>query len=976
MIFSRYVISTASSSCCLMRAGVKMSQTNTSLLDQVVQWSQETCRQELKAVLPKLTSLHHQAEDWDEHIRVLKIITEMFLPHIALSDLENECFSKILPKAVTMYDRMMKELATQVGDLSSQNTELCSLLRNNLKSLMQIIDTMSTCVRHVSTYDDVPDLMMIRTLPKSILKILRDTFLHCKESEVVYCGRFSLVADLLQSLFKEAYTLQKALLELLDRLSLDSSASEEEVTDIVSVIHSLLDIGSIISNLDMALHANTWKFLVKQSLKYQSLVEEHLHHGDITSSLCDNLLASFHNAVDLAEQIKQSALQEATHSTEHKLFQKTAKACRFFANTLVHYVKEFKAFLAKSCSLFHQLYLQIMSKFPPNVRAPALPPSLSEELNAAAVVPLDALLFQLIPLRPFAEIVLAEELHISPQHELPQCLLLTHVLDQLASQSEEVLSLWHSGSQFSEETPRLPLYQALFRSFRSCYVERKLPVLLPGVMTRGQAQSQVSLHHHVCVHLCASVAVLPPQYFPVLERCLVTAAVQVDTHTALLATDVWCFTARYGSAELCLHHVLLIAHLMKTCLAECPQKWHLGLLLRRMLFLMTPSHQMELLARFPPSEDANLPIWSQVLLRSLCDEARQLVEADVIALAQKALADWQTGGYKLGQVDKVNAVLQCLLVVVQERSHEGDEHSFSSTIVKQLWQRMTPHQVQSHQVLRSTLQLLFSITAGLIKNMEPQIIIQALVCVDAVVSQECPDELLLAVLEFLSSMGKSEILSRLSNLFGSLLAQSSSWLVEQHALEAFARFVEITQHEEVISYSLCLEETKSKVVTFLSKTVSTPEEVKEARVERIEAEKTVLQQHNCELESPKQVSMEISAQSATHTEPQAKRARQESDEDYNRCTQMAESALRDLQALVAGKTEAQMTSPPLWLVGRLQELQVKKCRSIRKKSVRVMLGLSHRRQYTVASLQIMQRRRQPQNKLGLGTKDYKKRAAM
>ncbi|KAF1385774.1 hypothetical protein PFLUV_G00111270 [Perca fluviatilis] len=34
---------------------VIMSQTNTSLLDEVVQWSQETCRQKLKTVLPKLT---------------------------------------------------------------------------------------------------------------------------------------------------------------------------------------------------------------------------------------------------------------------------------------------------------------------------------------------------------------------------------------------------------------------------------------------------------------------------------------------------------------------------------------------------------------------------------------------------------------------------------------------------------------------------------------------------------------------------------------------------------------------------------------------------------------------------------------------------------------------------------------------------------------------------------------------------------
>lgn len=51
---------------------------------------------------------------------------------------------------------------------------------------------------------------------------------------MIYFGRLSLVADLLQGLFKEAYSLQKGLLELLDRISLDSSASEEEVSDIVT----------------------------------------------------------------------------------------------------------------------------------------------------------------------------------------------------------------------------------------------------------------------------------------------------------------------------------------------------------------------------------------------------------------------------------------------------------------------------------------------------------------------------------------------------------------------------------------------------------------------------------------------------------------------------------------------------------------------------------------------------------------------
>ncbi|XP_029938585.1 FIGNL1-interacting regulator of recombination and mitosis isoform X2 [Salarias fasciatus] len=905
-----------------------MSQTNASLLNEVVQWSQETCRQELKSVLPKLTSLHCQSDSWEDHIRVLRIITDMFLPHIDLSEIENECFSKILPKLVTMFDSMLKEIVDQVGGLSSQNTELCDLLRSILQAMMQIIDALSCCVRHIGSFQEAPDLCAIRSLPVCILKVLRETFQHCKDSDAVYCGRLSLVADLLQGLFKEAYSLQKGLLDLLDRISLSSSASEEEVSDIVTVIHSLLDICSIISNLDIALHANTWKFLIKQSLKNQSLVEEHLHHGDISRSLSDNLLSSFQSCVELAGQIQYAGLQETPQSPEVKLFQKTAKMCRFFANTLVHYIKEFKYFLVKHCGSFHQLYLQIISKFPPSISAPALPAGLCEELNAAARVPMDAFLLQLLPLKPFAEVVLQQELQLSPEQELPQCLLLVNIMGQMADQPEEVLQLWHTGSQFSEETPRLPLYQAIFTAFRRCHTERQLPVQLPGVMLKGQAQTQVSLHHHVCVQLCASVAVLPPVYFPMLERCLLDAVLQADTHTALLATDVWCFMARYGTAELCLHHVLLIARLVKLCSAECYQSFHLGFLLKRMVFLMTPNHQVELVTHFPPSKVENLPVWHQVVLRALSRDTHQLVETEIISHAQKVLTDWQNEGYKLGQVEKVNVVLLSLLVVLRGQSSPEEQCVLSAVrIVTQLWLRMNPDQV--HPVLQCTLQQLLPLSSILVKNMEPEVIAHALSCVEAVVSLKCGDQLLLAALEFLSSLGKifippesqSEILPRLSGLFGFLLADSS-WLLHQHALEAFSYFAENTNHEEVISQSLSAEDTKTKVVNYLSKTVNAEEEVG-SRLQRLQQERPTIEQHNEKLELNKEnASNKRAAEASVDSELCPKRARQEtsSEDEYSRYLQAAESALKALQAL-AERQAGSTSPPPHWLQSRLQELQ-------------------------------------------------------
>lgn len=64
--------------------------------------------------------------------------------------------------------------------------------------------------------------------------------------------------------------------------------------------------------------------------------------------------------------------------------------------------------------------------------------------------------------------------------------------------------------------------------------------------------------------------------------------------------------------------------------------------------------------RFPPSEVENLPVWRHVLLRALSHDAHQRVETDIIDLTQKALTDWQNGGHKLGQVDKVVRTIMSL----------------------------------------------------------------------------------------------------------------------------------------------------------------------------------------------------------------------------------------------------------------------------------------------------------------------------
>ncbi|XP_034386312.1 uncharacterized protein C1orf112 homolog [Cyclopterus lumpus] len=162
----------------------------------------------------------------------------MFLPHIDLSELEDECFSKIVPKVGTMFESMVKELVDQVGGLSSQNTELVALLRSILQAMVQIIDALSTCVRHIGTFEEVPDFYAIRSLPPCIMKVLSETFQHYKERKVVYRGHLFLVEDLLDGLFNEACSLQKGLLEKMYSIFQDSfggdSVPDPPVTAVMS----------------------------------------------------------------------------------------------------------------------------------------------------------------------------------------------------------------------------------------------------------------------------------------------------------------------------------------------------------------------------------------------------------------------------------------------------------------------------------------------------------------------------------------------------------------------------------------------------------------------------------------------------------------------------------------------------------------------------------------------------------------------
>ncbi|XP_008493996.2 uncharacterized protein C1orf112 homolog isoform X2 [Calypte anna] len=881
-----------------------MSQTDPELLlRELGGWDGDLCRREMPAVLPRLLSMYQESEDWAEHIRVLRILTEMFLPHISLADLEQAFFSKVLPKTLQLFDNLMYELSSEAKGLSSQNTELCSTVRNLLQTLVQLLEALTGCVRYVCTLQECVALERIRTLPASVLHVIKSTFTHCKDSESVYCGHLHLISDLLQAMFKETYCLQKQLMELLDRISLDSASAEENITDMVSVIHTVLEICSVISNMDHALHANTWKFIIKQSLKHHSLLQCHLKHRDILDSLCKDTLLSFQSCLQLAEQMKISEIQEGT---DLRLFQKTVKLCRFFANSLVHYTKEFLSFFSDSCSQLHQLFLQIYSKFPPSLYAPEILEVHRDEVFRVFLVALDPLICQLLPFSPFMEQVLSENLGLPPEQQLPQCLILITIMDKLPSQSEEVQSLWNRGKSLS-------LFSALFFSFQQCSGELSLPVYLPEVLSTGQPAVPITLYHYVCVHLCSFIASTLPSHFPQLEHALLDAVLGSSMVTALLAMDSWCFLARYGTAELCAHHVGVIAHLIKFWPSDCYQVSALGVLLRRMLFLMAPDHQVEFVHKFLPEEEENLAVWQHVSLRALSPDLRTRVLSQLCLAGLAPCRRWLKSRRALGELPPVNTALSVLLAVCSSAGDTLEAELGASLlgVLGQFWTSLQAKQVSEEPCLQQTLCLLLHLLQFFIQALDAQLINQVFALQSSLLQLEPPDHLRMATVDFLSSMGKvfipqeaqREVVPQLSCLFASLLADQT-WLIHQHALEAFTRFAEETSHEDVVPQCLNSEETKNKVVSFLAKRRQV-EETAGARKQRMKQESLT-----CSAQF-----LKMTGEVESPGEPLAKRAcHPPSEEQYKAAVGTMEGAVEAVKLLL-GKGSA-----PAWLGVKLEAL--------------------------------------------------------
>ncbi|XP_076335524.1 FIGNL1-interacting regulator of recombination and mitosis-like [Tachypleus tridentatus] len=778
------------------------------LLDSILQWTSDECREALEDTLPKVITIFTSSSDlYDEHSHVnpLYILCHSFFPCISVSQMEEKFLSKIMPSVCKNFDLLIEII--RALDFEQDALMWKEKVTSVYQRMSHIFNCLVFCIQTVAAEKSVM-LGQIYSLPRSVIHIIKQCFCHCKESDSLYKKHIEKIGTSLNALFKEAHGLQTDFLVLLEKLEVCEGA-EEDVSALVEICDNLSDVSQVATSLELKVAAAVWKTYTRLATQYHRILQDRLNVAAALQFLGNEVVQS----IDL--------LCSSADPVDGKEFSRIVKISMFNLKVVIALCDKFKGYLGDCLKSLTDLLLKLLRISAASLTKQNFDDSRIEELNRTLVIGVEPLLIPLLTEREFSQTVREIILKCPKDLCLPLCLLLVLILQKLPSFEIEIMNDWLGQSCAN---PQEGIIHYVFKSLQSCHIEVFLPVHVPGVMHGGRPQRMISLYEHVCTQLCSFIACIPPHYFWIIEQTLLKNLFSDYLIQAMLAGDLWCFVARFGSSELCFSHVCVLANLLQKIKQDSHQSLHLQSLLNRLIVFLTAEHKEKFVTKFPFLLYSNL--WGTIHIAKLKDIKTEKIE-NLFTMNLEVLHN---------SVDKMtteNYYSLCSALDTLSNLSSSDDiqkdktkfHKLGREVLHLILCLPLPLVQKSPWVCQLTTRLLH-----LIANFMPYFSNSELLSLLNQLKlfwEVQKDDLCLAVVKNLHhwtslyippSAEQREILSKLSSLFAITL-DSNNFLIKQHALQMFSEFAHKTKHEDVISESLVKAPHLRELLTnFLSST--------------------------------------------------------------------------------------------------------------------------------------------------------------
>nr|CAD7586027.1 unnamed protein product [Timema genevievae] len=355
--------------------------------------------------------------------------------------------------------------------------------------------------------------------------------------------------------------------------------------------------------------------------------------------------------------------------------------------------------------------------------------------------------------------------------------------------------------------------------------ELSWPLQIPGVMSDGEPPRSVDLYETVLTHLAGFVMTVSAEQFPAIEAAMLENILQCNVWRAMLAMDLWCLVARYGSAELCFHHVIFLLRILEKFPPGGPRRPEavfLSSLLGRLFPLLSDEHKAAVCKHFPPSQHPSL--WGSLGVSCLPDALKSSVAEKLMQGVAHSLKSLVTDP---PDIQLYNQLVKCLPAVPVITEVVLPTPGFISDMVN-MWERVNLPEVytsketsqQGTQWLHHLATLLCDATVPLVAHFDNSQLLKILRTVK-VMSTKGSSLLKLSSLSILKSLGTKiinstpdqlEVCHQIGDLF-SLLLQDKNPLVLQTTLEVFEYFAHVTKHEQIVVLSVKNNKTSQKKIT-------------------------------------------------------------------------------------------------------------------------------------------------------------------
>ncbi|XP_028394790.1 uncharacterized protein C1orf112-like [Dendronephthya gigantea] len=610
---------------------------------------------DLEEVIPKAITLFHETSEHQEKIDVFSFLCHGLLPKLSLTTLEETLLRHVFSDLFCCIEKIFLEIEDIIQLKDEQNTiaNRSQLLHDLLWVVITVLECIEACVQHISKTFQCIRIHEIDSLPVPVLMIIKSTFMHCQKSEASYGKLFSHFSEDLSQLFRKSFELQKLLLDLIcvKIEALNTSSSEKDLQNIISVCDNLLDICEITERFDGNMTLGMWKSLMRLVMKNKEVIKNHLQSDRFVSQMCATIkvrLQSFENLTDS----KDNAEADLTNESSSLKFLKILK---FLFKLLINFVQSFQDFLLATA--FKDIIELIFLVIKQSSRTLS-----SEDTRTSLMIVIESFLKVVVLNKKFADLLTKVHQEIVSKDNFPRCYTLANVAVLLPLVPEEVSSYWIKPTNYTEEEPRISIFEALLNSCDACFVEMSLPVLLPGMMCNGKAQRMVSLYEYVVSRLSASISAISSQHFHIIENILLRSVLHHSTIRSSIATDVWCFISRWMTADLCYNHVKLFLHWLSSVSWTCnKQKNKMCTLVRRLLPLVAQEHQELLVYEYPPDCFDNLEIWSVVPVHKMIESVRTQVTQATVHVSISFFQEWLKKKNSQPELEKTLNCLQNVL---------------------------------------------------------------------------------------------------------------------------------------------------------------------------------------------------------------------------------------------------------------------------------------------------------------------------